>query len=274
METLSTLKKFSETYPQFKEGNLSYAFTGGTAVRLCQEKTGFSKKREISDFDLIVFGDGKYPVHSFDKNQRLVPLDDEKIKSYVDKVRIKDKDYFFMGGSFLALSKTCAIDTPREKDYNDVKFLYDSNQIDRPSLESLFLSSEVLSNNSHLSMQVFDSLLSEHNPDNLRLFQSFRNYINLLDSFSSKDKVSDLIKSYVKNDKDKSGYAISNILYNSNFLVDQMKDLPERSRLKFLESAFVFASENDYIDFDRKVHGEILPKLKYSNSNKGDITFS
>jgi len=49
METLESLAQFVEKFPQLKREEIKYAFTGGTAVRLHQEKTKLKKK----DFFLI-----------------------------------------------------------------------------------------------------------------------------------------------------------------------------------------------------------------------------
>ena len=273
METLYSLRKFTEKYPQKKRGKLQYTFIGGTAIRLAQEKVNFADKRSISDFDLFVFENGNYPVHSFDVKRGFVPLKKEQFYGYVDSTNVKGKKYFFMDGSFLALSKTCAIDNPREKDYHDLKFLYDTNQIDKIKLKGLFESSEILTNNSNLSIDIFNSLMKRKNSQNINLFQSFPHYVNLVDEFDKKDKAKKIIRDYSFKDKNKSGYALSSILYNSHLLIREIgnfkDEAKEKDKLNFLEDLLLMASFNDHVDFDRKVHQEYLPQLRYA-SNKNE----
>src|SRR3989344_510510 len=119
METLESLAKFTEKYPQKIRDRFQYAFLGGTAIRLHQQQAGSSEYRQISDFDLLVFGEQQYPVHSFTPSSFFdgTPMKRRELFPYVSKITVRDKDYGVMNGAFLALTKTCAIDNPREKDY-------------------------------------------------------------------------------------------------------------------------------------------------------------
>lgn len=70
MESLDTLVRFVERFPQRTGSNLNYVFIGGTAVRLLQEayaeRTGNETipPRPISDFDILVLNGKRYPVQS------------------------------------------------------------------------------------------------------------------------------------------------------------------------------------------------------------------
>jgi len=67
METLESLAQFVEKFPQLKREEIKYAFTGGTAVRLHQEKNQTEEKRFLSDLDILAFEDESYPIHTFMK---------------------------------------------------------------------------------------------------------------------------------------------------------------------------------------------------------------
>ena len=259
MESLYTLERFTEKYPQTKRRRLQYAFTGGTGIRLNQEKQNCYNKRTISDFDLVVFENQKYPKHTFHMDERLVSLNKKELKKETDFVSLRNKEYYFMNGSFLTLSKTCAIDPPREKDYSDVKILYDNNLIDEDKLENFFYLSDKLTNNSRLSIEKFKEIMKREDRKNILLFQSFPNYVNLIDEFNSKEKASEIINDYIESEENKSGYALYSILKNSHSLIQKIDK--EKDKENLLEKLLGLAYLNTHIEFDRKVHQEFLPQI-------------
>ena len=89
MESLESLAQFVEIYPQVENGSIKYVFTGGTAVRLNQEFAKSEERRQITDFDLLVFGRESYPVHSFKLGQTdLDFLPNDKLRDYVNEVNL------------------------------------------------------------------------------------------------------------------------------------------------------------------------------------------
>jgi len=129
MESLGSLARFVDKNPQVVEGILQYAFLGGTAIRLTQEKAQYEEEmRDFSDFDVLVFGDGQYPIHqsSLDNILGSFSVSREDALGCISDVELNGRNYRFMDGNFLTLTKTCVVDCqPREKDYKDVFCLND-----------------------------------------------------------------------------------------------------------------------------------------------------
>jgi hypothetical protein len=282
METLESLAKFVGKYPQ-KEGKwLKYAFLGGTAVRLHQQASESESYRPISDFDLLVFGEPRYPVHSFTPSQFLsgTPLRRRDLFPYVTKVSPQEngQNYYVMDGAFLALTKTCAIDCPREKDFDDLASLYDLGIIDLDKLNALFSKADRVTKNSDLVLDTFEWFFSgDRSPEKVKLFQSFPRLANLLDEFSDKEhpsyleRVHDIRDSLVNFSRNYSGngYALSSVLYDTHALLREL-DNDSRKDTKLLGIVLSHAARNDYRDFSETVHHKLIPGVRYApEGNKG-----
>ena len=212
METLDTLRKFTEKYPQKIEEQLEYSFLGGTAIRLLQEAIGSKEKRPISDFDLLIFkSQGLYPVHNcYTKDVfGVISSNPAELSDYVTSVVIKGKGYFSMNGTFLTLTKTCAMDNPREKDYHDVQFLNSENLIDFNELDSLYNRANRLTNVPQIPIKVLKFIL-EHK--NSKLFQTFPRLANLISEFDNTEKVTEMLSDYSKKDLEKD-FILMSVLY-------------------------------------------------------------
>jgi hypothetical protein len=268
METLETLSKFTEKYPQTSDGKLQYSFLGGTAVRLHQEQFNSKDKRPISDFDLLVFNsDNFYPVHncSIDNVFGVISGKEKEFDKYVISTKIQDKDYYFMNGTFLTLTKTCAIDNPREKDFKDIQILYSNNLIDFEELNSLYLKAERLIKRPNLSVNTLRWILEHPTSDNIRLFQTFPRLVNLVGEFEDTIPPEEAVSSYVHSDQNKDGYALASVVYNVHSFLREFKESSEGERLVMMKKLLKIAKKNDYIDFDRIVNWDLIPKARYSS---------
>lgn len=265
METLETLSKFVEKYPQKKNRKLQYSFLGGTAVRLIQESIGWKYKRPISDFDILVFGGEPYPVHQCtpDNVFGVISSNVGSLRKYISCLNLKDKRYYHMNAPFLALTKTCAIDTPREKDFEDVKFLYDSGLINN-QLKHLFANANRLTKNSDLALETFNWFFEGDDPNKVKLFQTFPRFVNILNEFNNPKEIKNLLLEYTQRDKDKSGYQLASVIYDSHSLLRELGHMSEQKKKEVLKKLLNIAEKNDYADFDRIVHENFVPKVRYS----------
>jgi hypothetical protein len=271
MESLETLSRFVKKYPQKKKGILQYSFLGGTAIRLYQEKFNDSKdKRIISDFDLLNFYKGSYPVHTISPSLvfGLLDISQEELEGYVEQVSIKDQEFFFMGGSFLAFSKSCAIDNPREKDYTDVNYLYENNHVNFGKLNHLFDISQMINNSRGSTLKNFKWFFKDPSKSKINLYQSFPRFVNLVADFNEIEKAESILVNYSKKDKEKIGYAISSVIYDMHAVIKELSCLKEKDKLHVLRELSSFAVDHDYVDFDRKVHRELVPKARNSKNKK------
>src|SRR3989344_503109 len=275
METLESLAKFTEKYPQKIGDRFQYAFLGGTAIRLHQQQAGVSEYRPISDFDLLVFGEQKYPVHSFTPSSFFdgSPMKRRELFPHISKVFIRDKNYYAMNGAFLSLTKTCAIDTPREKDYVDLTSIHSIGLIDDEKLASLFLKSSRITKNTPLVSDTFKWFFEgEQNSGKIKLFQAFPRLVNLLDEFSDSEhpfyldcvhKARSLLLGVAEKSRH-SGYEFASIVYDIDTI---LRELPIVDRKKTLRDALSFAERQDYRDFSELVHNQIAPALRFATSD-------
>jgi hypothetical protein len=274
MESLESLSRFVERYPQEKKGILQYSFLGGTAIRLIQEKQDFGpEKRIISDFDLLSFANGSYPVHTINPSLvfGLLDISEGELERYVDEVKIKNKNYKYMNGSFLAFSKSCAIDNPREKDYFDVKYLWDNNHIKKGDLSHLLDVSQVINNSKGIALESFSWFFENCSKSKCNLYQSFPRFVNLISEFKDVEKARSILVNYSKKDSEKTGYAVSSVIYDIHSVIKELSSLQEKDKLKILKSLSSFAVNHDHIDFDRKVHRELVPKARNSRNKFGVV---
>lgn len=273
MESLETLNNFTNKYPQ-KSGNfLNYSFLGGTAVRLVQEDLNNFEKREISDFDIIRFDNEKYPVHNLNPEIvfGIVDLDRKDLFNFVSSTKIKNKNYYFMDPTFLSFTKSCAIDNPREKDFNDINYLVSTGKINYDKLSFLFDKTGHLNNSKKIALENFNWFFAD-SPKNLRLksrlFQSFPRFINIISEFGNYEDARDILLNYTKKDSAKNGYALSSVIYNSHSAIRELNGFADEIKMNFLENLLDSARKNDYIDFDRKINREVIPKLRYSKNKE------
>ncbi|MDP2672908.1 MAG: hypothetical protein Q8O84_03800, partial [Nanoarchaeota archaeon] len=101
MESIESLLKFTSEYPQVENNALKYSFTGGVAIRLNQEISGYNPKREMSDIDIVTLDNSiKYPVHSFYLGGYITDsLSSKEILNYICEAKIKDEKIYFMDGA-------------------------------------------------------------------------------------------------------------------------------------------------------------------------------
>lgn len=276
METLETLSRFTDKYLQKEGGKLNYVFLGGTAIRLIQEQVNApGERRVVSDFDLLSFVEKPYPVHSLNPEIifKLVSLEKGSLMRNVDSTIINGKKYFFMDGAFLTMTKTCAIDTPREKDYNDIKFLYQFKKIDKESLRNLFQKTRTITNNSSIPLETlvwfFEKDLGDANK--IRLFQAFPNLVNLTAEFKDISGVRDKLFKYIKRDTSKTGYQISSIIRNFHSLIREVGDVDDSFKKNVLDRAIKLAQNHYYTDMDYAVNRILVPEIRYSSKGRHDV---
>ncbi|MEM3113261.1 MAG: hypothetical protein QXI33_02445 [Candidatus Pacearchaeota archaeon] len=269
METLETLAKFVAAYPQLKAGKLQYAFLGGTAVRLNQEMVGVMgyDVRPISDFDIIVlYGGGNYPVHQcdLDKIFGVASLNLNNVLNYIVDTKIDKKKYWFMDGTFLTFTKTCAVDNPREKDFEDIALLYNLGLINFKRLGRLYESSDRITKNSKLIIDILQNFLEYQTQDKIKLFQTFPRLVNLVDEFPDYKKAMGKLQDHASQNG-KNGYQLSSVLYDIHSIV---REVENHNKMRVLTALLKIAKNNDYRDFDRLVHQYLLPKFRYSSKRK------
>jgi len=267
METLENLSKFVETYPQVESGKRNYVFTGGTAVRLNQELANSSDRRPITDFDILVLNNKNYPTHQFKLgNTDLDFLPKEKLEYFIESYKINEKDYHFLDGTYLTLTKTCSLDCPREKDFEDISILYNLNLIDFDKLKTLYSKFDKVTNNVLLVEAnlkwLLDSDFEEH-PNRIHLFNSFLPFVNFIDEFSNPELVKNYLEDFVE-EYQGNGEAVSSVIYNIHSIIREGRDFSEEKKLNLTDNLLSIAGLSDYRDFDRRVQFDILPKLRYS----------
>ncbi len=273
MESLESILKFTERYPQITGSDIQYSFTGGIAVRLSQEKSNYNPKREISDIDIVVFKKGnKYPVHSFYLGGHITDnLTEKELLKYVVSIKIGEKKIFYMDGSFLAAAKTCSIDLPRDKDYRDIKILHDSGEIDLDKLENLFSLSPKIKSNEKSAVSILFELMMNQNKENEKIFQAFPYYVSLLSKFKEPYTLKNLIGEYVSKNAGKHGYAIGVIIFNLNKVIDLIKDSPNERKLEIVKELLDESSQKDHIQFGQFINEEYILKLKSKISSEENL---
>lgn len=266
METLATLERFVDKYPQIAETGLQYAFLGGTAIRLHQEKHRTEERRPISDFDIVIFNGQGYPVHSCTPENvfESMSLDQRTCLDHVETVDIRGRNYQFMDGDFLTVSKTCVIDIPREKDYFDIKTLQEIGAINPKELKRLLSRTRRVTRNSGLVVKSLMWLLEDTEARKVKLFQSFPWLVNLFDETSDSEEMRERMLEYAGSEE-KTGYQVSTVIRS---ISQMMAYVPESRRKEVLEHALTVARENSYTDFDRIVHQRWLPSLKYASQKQ------
>jgi len=212
--------------------------------------------------DILAFEDESYPIHTFMKKDVsfVTSLSLSEVKKYVSSVNLKGKQYFFLDGNFLTLTKTCARDTPREKDFYDILTLKNLNEINMNKLSYLFAKCPRITSNTSLVTKMFEWFFSEgEEKKKIKLFQTFPHLINLLDEFESPLGIKEKVLKY-SSKEDKGGYQLSTIMNNINLLIREVDPL---QREKALDKLLNYALKNDYLDFDRKVNFDLLPRFRY-----------
>lgn len=267
METLETLAKFTEEFPQKSEGNINYAFLGGTAVRLVQEKHITDERRPISDFDILVFKKGTaYPCHQFGVGiAGAFEINEANAERYVDSVKIRGKDYFYMNPDFLTATKSWVTNSPREKDFSDIRFLYEKNLVKFEGLEPLCKVSPRITPNCDLVLGNLEWFFNDISKDKVKLFATFPRLVNLLDEYSEPEKVRSIFMDYISR-SEKNGNQESSIVYSIHSLVREFDD--EIVKYELLHPLLEKALKNDVTDFDREVTWNLIPEARYGNKKE------
>jgi len=270
MESLATLVEFTDKYPQLKDGKLQYAFLGGTAVRLNQALVDSSDLRLITDLDLLVFEEDNYPVHQCRPNNIFssVSLDEEEARQYVRSAELGSKTYHFMNGTFLTFTKTCAVDNPREKDYNDIAFLNNAGLVDFNKLKELYSKALRVTKNFQLVLDTLKWFLDSEEESSVAktsLFCTFPRFVNLLDEFEETEEIKDLLVEFAEEYKGDNN-ALSSVIYNVQNIVREFPKPSESVRKGALEVLLTMAGAEDYRDFDRYVNYDVVPKMRYEDS--------
>lgn len=259
-ESLESLSSFVRENPQVESQRLQYAFLGGTAIRLIQESMGAKEKRIISDFDIVRFEKKTYSVHALDPEIvfGLVHLDKEGLIGHVSDTEIEGREYYFLDGSFLTLTKTCALDSPREKDYKDVSFLYENGAIDLDKLRKLYEKTNILPNNPELALNTLEWMLDRDKDidDKIRLFQTFPKLVNLLDKFDDSESARKVIMGHVQSNVSKGGYELSSVLYGINSVISKIDDISEEEKREKLSYLLRESEKSNHIDFNKYIQNK------------------
>jgi hypothetical protein len=93
----------------------------------------------------------------------------------------------------------------------------------------------------------------------------------LVSEFDDIDKAESLLINYARKDGEKTGYAVSSIIYDIHSVIKELDTLRDRDKLQVLRGLSNFAKESNYVDFDRKVHRELVPKARNSKYKKKAI---
>jgi len=270
METLASLVNFANKYPQTIGGELQYLFLGGTGVRLNQMSVDSESVRPITDIDLLVLGNNKYPVHQCTPEDVFgaISIDRTELSDYIKSVKIGNQNYSFVDGTFLTLTKTCAMDNPRTKDYEDIVSLYELDLIDFDKLKDLYFDAPRVNNNSELIVNNLKWFLDENknkSSNRASLFCSFPRLVNFLSEFENPIEIRDLLVEFSEEYKS-DGMAISSVVYNVHNVVREFDKCDEEKKKNIVETLLTEAGVHDYRDFDEMVNFGILPKIRYSKS--------
>jgi len=263
METLVTLAAFVERCPQTsRDGHLNYAFLGGTAVRLHQERADTNERRPISDFDLLRFNRSTYPVHSCSADNIFgsMTMTSPEALACVTNHTLGNNTYFFMDENFLTVSKTSVMDTLREKDYEDLQSLASIRALDIDKLESLYKKSDRITKKPGVAINTLLDLLTNV-PGNIKLFQTFPRLVNFLAEFKCLDKAYRMVKDYSFSET-KNGHKVANVIYDCHAVLRDLNGVSDAIKIACLRRLFADAREQDYRDFDRYVHNDLIPRLR------------
>lgn len=274
METIDTLLDFIEKHPQKEDNNFNYFFLGGTAVRLNQMlyegRTGkkFQHLRSISDFDIVCLDSGKYPVHSCKVEDIFssLAMSKEEIMDYVLSTNIRGEEIYFLDQNFVAVSKTTTLDSPREKDFEDVSLLFDVG-FDTEKLKKLYLKSPRTTKNTDLVVNTLFKILETGQYKKevaKKMFGAFPRFVNLLDLFGKTEtkSVYDIIQNHCEKES-KPAYEINSVIYDAMHFVEQV---PVELRQECLTSMLAYSLNLDYREFDKIMHQDLLPTMKYSQT--------
>ena len=276
MENLASLVNFTNKYPQIVDGELQYLFLGGTGIRLNQMSVNSPSVRPITDIDLLVLGNIKYPVHQCTPEDVFgaISIDRVELKNYIKSLDIGNKNYSFVDGTFLTLTKTCAMDNPRIKDYEDIVSLYQFSLIDFNKLKDLYFNATRVNNDSELIVNTLKWFLDENKEKNYNyahLFCSFPRFVNFLSEFENPIKIRNLLVEFGE-EYEFDGMAISSVVYNIHNVVREFAECDEEKRKELVESLLTEAGVHDYRDFDELINFGILPKIRYAKSLEGKIS--
>ncbi len=271
MESLASLSRFTEKYPQMVNEELQYSFTGGSGIRLNQELAKSQERRPITDFDLIIFREDesvKYPTHQFNlkRVRDLIDLTDSEVLDLVKFVEIDGKKYYFMDSNFLTLSKTCAFDNPRPKDLDDIYRLDELDLIDFGKLKELYSKAVTITHNSDLVIETLKWVINYPKDETIareKLFASFPKLVNLLNEFEKYDLAKNMVVSFCE-EYSGDGNATASVIYNVHSVIREVRFDEEDEKLETLDWLLTKAGLEDYRDFDHEVHLTIIPKLRYS----------
>jgi len=110
--------------------------------------------------------------------------------------------------------------------------------------------------------------------DNVRMFQTFPRLVNLMGEFEDTDRAEQVVSSYIQLDQGKDGYALASVVYNAHSFLREFKDYSEEEKLSILQRLLIIARKNDYVDFDRIVNWDLIPKARYSSSQGKKLILS
>ena len=167
-----------------------------------------------------------------------------------------------MNGTFLTVTKTCAIDSPREKDFRDVKCLDECGLIDFDKLRPLYKRASRITGNADLVIDSLQWFLTSPNPGKIKLFQTFSKLINFIDEFKDPMMIRGRLLGYAIEEQ-KPGYEIASVIYDIHCLIRECDD---REKIKLLDPLLGIAIRNDYRDFDRVIHEDLIPRFRYVRS--------
>lgn len=268
METLDTMKEFTDNHIQKIDGNLEYVFAGGASIRLHQEKYGKEGIRKMGDFDLVVLGKNKYPVQTFDSRFELVSGDINP-REYVDSIKLKDKEYFFTDGDFTAVSKTCSVNIPCEKGYHDIKELQNLGVLNFDNIENIYNKVTKLKASGSLARNELEKILNEEDSKvGSKMFETFPNYVNLASHFEDVSEIRSIIKDYIVKNPEKAGYSTAIVLGGAEIILDEFKDNNNSDKIKVLNGLLNFSKDKSHVEFDREIHRNIKYGLSRVSSNK------
>src|SRR3989344_284304 len=252
MENLASLVNFTNKYPQIVDGELQYLFLGGTGIRLNQMSVNSPSVRPITDIDLLVLGNIKYPVH------RCTP---EDVFGAISIDRVELKNYI----------KSLDIGI---KDYEDIVSLYQFSLIDFNKLKDLYFNATRVNNDSELIVNTLKWFLDENKEKNYNyahLFCSFPRFVNFLSEFENPIEIRNLLVEFGE-EYEFDGMAISSVVYNIHNVVREFAECDEEKRKELVESLLTEAGVHDYRDFDELINFGILPKIRYAKSLEGKIS--
>ncbi len=204
----------------------------------------------------------------------LINLSEKEIKQCVTSLKARGKEYFSMDGSFLALTKSCAIDNPRQKDFDDLKYLFYKNEIDFDKLCCLFDKTYFLNNSRKIASENFKWFFSEEDEKfKSFLFGSFPNFVNLISNFENYYPSREFLLNFVKENSSKDRKSFSSVLYDLGLVFNKIDISEDEGKLKILASLLDSSKDLSHNEFNQLIQWKILPKFsKDKRKNKEILT--